>query len=137
MAVNTKTASRRALHFDSLAEALADAEQLAAGPHETTGNWSLAQILEHLAKSIAANIDGVKAKPPLPFRVLGPVLKPFLKKQILHKAMTPGFKLPARLKPEFGPADAPALEDARKCIAIRLHGQTTSQPFRTTRSSVR
>lgn len=112
MTVNTKEAPRRELEFATLEEALAEVEQLAAGPHEVTGNWSFAEIVEHLARSITANIDGVQAKPPLPVRLFGPVLKPMLKSQILGKAMTPGFKLPKNLQKEFFPREGTTLEQA-------------------------
>lgn len=112
MTVDTKTAPRRELDFPTLSDALADAESVAAGPHETTGNWSFGQILEHLARSIDANLDGVEAKPPLPLRLFGPLMYPMMKRMVFGKAMVPGFTLPARFRPQFNPDGDPPLEEA-------------------------
>lgn len=112
MPVNTKTAPRRDVSYPTLEEALADAERLAASPHETTGNWTLAEILEHLARSIEANLDGVEAKAPLPLRLFGPILKPLLKRQVTGKSMLPGFTLPKNLQAEFFPREGTTLEQA-------------------------
>lgn len=42
----------RTLRFESFDEAMQEAETLAAGTHHATGNFSLGQILEHLARTL-------------------------------------------------------------------------------------
>ena len=68
-----------------------DAEQIAAGQYETTGNWSYAQILDHLAKNMNFSIDGYPRLAPWPIRVVAGALK---KKSALTETPKPGFKLP-------------------------------------------
>lgn len=50
---------RRRLRFDSYGDVLLDAELLVAGQSRLLGNWSLGQILHHLAASMNASIDGL------------------------------------------------------------------------------
>jgi hypothetical protein len=62
MAVKTsKVTGRRRLHFESLDEVLAEAERLAARPYRKLGNWTLGQILMHLALAGEKSIDGTIA----------------------------------------------------------------------------
>ena len=98
---------RRQLHFNSLAEMLADAEQLAAAKQvEGLGNWTLGQAFDHLAISMNLSIDGAKARVPLPLRLLGPLIK----KRILKRTMSAGFNTfrPYDPKPEVVPAEGVA-----------------------------
>jgi hypothetical protein len=93
MAVKTKhVAGRRELQFHSQDEVLADAQRLAAGHTRTLGNWSLGQILSHLARSVEAAIDGTLPRPPwwLAWVIRG------LKQRFLTKPMPAGFQLPRR-----------------------------------------
>ncbi len=65
---NTKQITgRRQVHFNTLDDILADAEQLAAGPIKAVGNWSPGQIFEHLARGYTLPLDGVVL--PIPFYV--------------------------------------------------------------------
>lgn len=65
---NTKRVTgRRQLHFNSLDDILADAEQLTSGPIKAAGNWSPGQIFEHLARGYTLPLDGVVL--PIPFYV--------------------------------------------------------------------
>jgi hypothetical protein len=86
----TKAQRRRDLHFSSYDELLAEARALASQPTRQLGNWSLGQICEHLAKAMDMAIDGPPYKPSWPLRVLGP----FVKKRVITRGMSPGFKLP-------------------------------------------
>ena len=62
MAVQTsKVAGRRRLHFESLDEVLAESERLTAGRYRRLGNWTLGQILMHLALAGDKSIDGTIA----------------------------------------------------------------------------
>ena len=91
MSVDTgKVAGRRKLRFESLDEILREAERLAAAKNvKQLGNWSLGQVLKHLASAMHMSIDGAKSSPPWFIRLIGPLLK----KKVL-KEMSAGFQLP-------------------------------------------
>ena len=115
-AVDTRSAQRRDLSFATIADALADAERLHQGGIRLSGNWTFGQILDHLAKSIEANVKGIDARPPLPLRpVLFLVRKAFSKmivRRMTTAPMTPGVKLPSWIRPAFAPADDPDADTA-------------------------
>jgi len=62
MAVNTgKVTGRRAVAYESLDDVLVDAERLVAAPKvKMLGNWSLGQMLAHLAGGMHMSIDGTE-----------------------------------------------------------------------------
>lgn len=94
MTVETKSVTdRRKLHYNSLEEFLADAEQLAAGDVQMLGNWSLDQIFGHLAFSMNSSIDGFSFSLPRPIQ---PIIKLFFKKTFIEGPIKPGFKVPAK-----------------------------------------
>lgn len=99
--INTKgVTGRREVHYDTFDDALADAERLASGEVQTQGNWSYGQILRHLAVAVDTMIDGAPFKLPLPIQF---VMRLIMKKRMLTKPLSPGFKLPkkaAMLVPE-------------------------------------
>ncbi len=106
---------RRAVHYETLDELLADAEGLVRGEVRTVGNWSLAQILDHLTKLMVGSIDGFQSSLPWPVRM---VAKFFFKKRFLKKGVPPGFKIPANAKdvlPEERPVPE-AIEAFRRAI---------------------
>src|SRR5688572_24347585 len=89
MAVDTtKVQGRRTLRFATLEEMLADAERLAAGPSRTLGNWSLGQILDHLAVWLEFPLDGFPITVPWYIRW---AVWPF-KGWMIRSAMRPGFR---------------------------------------------
>jgi hypothetical protein len=102
MSVDTKNVKgRRELHFQSLADLLADAERLVASGHtKTLGNWPLDRLLTHLATAINHSIDGISVQAPWFIRLLAR----FLKRRILNKKMSAGFKLPRDIEIGFFPA---------------------------------
>lgn len=117
MSVNTKkVVGRRKLHFDSLDEIAAEAKRLASQDVQLLGNWSLGQIFSHLAISMNRTIDGTDFRPSLFIRMLGPLMK----NRFLKRGVPSGFKMPAKMAADFGPADdatvAAALEEL--CDAI-------------------
>jgi hypothetical protein len=91
---------RRELHFENLDEAVAEAERLAAGEVRTTGEHTLGQILEHLARTHDM-ATGKTAGPKLPFVMR--LLMPLIKKKILNSPVRPGVKLPAKGEEFFWP----------------------------------
>ncbi|MFN5052141.1 MAG: DUF1569 domain-containing protein [Planctomyces sp.] len=81
---------RRELTFHSLQQVLDDVEQLAASPAtRTLGNWSLAQLLNHLALTMNGSIDGFSVQAPWFIRLLAPLFK-----QSALKKISPGIRLP-------------------------------------------
>ena len=89
-AVNTKRVEgRRDLHYDSYDELLEDIRRLTDSKHHTIGNWSLAQIVDHLARAAAIQVDGASFRLPWPMSVL---MRTFMKKRFLTKSLPSGFK---------------------------------------------
>jgi hypothetical protein len=66
--VDTSKARRRAVRFESAAEALADAEALCSahkrGKLGRTGNWTLGQALHHIASWMTYPFTGFPVTPP-------------------------------------------------------------------------
>jgi len=125
--VDTKKVIRRELTYTTLEEVIADAERLTAANANTTGNWSLGQILEHLAMVMEKSIDGFDVKPPLPVRLVG---RWFLKNRFLKHGMPAGFQLKGPIAKELLPAELdpqPALEHLRRA-AQRLQTETDRAP---------
>lgn len=94
--LDTKTAARRSLRFETVAEALADAEALmaaeAAGTLRATGNWTLGQALGHVAGWASFPYEGYppEMKPPWVVRAAGRVFKG----KLLRGPMPAGFSIP-------------------------------------------
>jgi hypothetical protein len=130
MPVNTKRVQgRRQLHFASLDAVLADAERLVASPNtKTLGNWPLDQLLAHLTLAVNSSIDGISARAPWFIRLLGPAIK----RRVLTRGMSPGFKLPTSAEAEFFPAAisaADALEKFRAAVGrLRDEKMTAVHP---------
>ena len=116
MTVDSKTVSgRRRLRFASFEELLADAQQLTSS-HDVRmlGNWPPSQLITHLATTINASMDGiagVKVKPPLTMRLLGPLLK----WRVFKKGLPPGFRLPKSIEERAYPS-ATSPQDALEML---------------------
>jgi hypothetical protein len=93
--IQTRTAERRALHFTSIDEILADVDRIIAseraGTLRCTGNWTVGQTFGHLAAWINFAYEGFPpgAHPPWLVRVIAKLLK----NTILYKPMRPGMKI--------------------------------------------
>jgi len=105
--VDTKKAQRRQLRFDSLAEMKAEIDRLAAGNVRTTGNWSLAQAIDHLATIIEGSLDGIPASAPWFIRLLSPLFR----NHALHKGIDPGIRLTGKMRVIL-PRDDVTLDEA-------------------------
>lgn len=93
MTTTAEKTQRRSIEFATLDEVNADIEELAAGSYTTVGNWSFAQILDHLASALNNSIDGFPFKASFFVRWF---VAPMIKNSILTKEMKPGFKLPEK-----------------------------------------
>ncbi|NOY40931.1 MAG: DUF1569 domain-containing protein [Planctomycetes bacterium] len=108
--VNTKTVrNRRQVSYQSYDDLLADAEKLAGGDVEMVGNWTLAQVFDHLVRSFNASIDGIGFKLPWLMRV---VAAPIFKHKMLNVALPSGFKIGKSSKGKFYPHEDVGLEDS-------------------------
>jgi hypothetical protein len=107
---------RRTLRFESFDDILQDADRLVAVNAGTCGNWSLGQILEHLATVMEKSIDGFQSRAPWPVRLFA---RTFIKEKVLRDGMKAGFRLPKYAEAELvsAAADAPeALAHLRRAI---------------------
>lgn len=114
MSVETgKVTGRRKLHFESLDQILSEAERLAAARDtRKLGNWSLGQVLKHLSSAMHMSIDGAKSLPPWFIRLIGPLLK----KRVLRE-MSAGFQLPKPAAEELIASPSTTTQDG--LIALR------------------
>ncbi len=102
MNVNTANVKdRREVHYESYQDLLAEAEQLLGGDVRTLGNWSLGQVLKHLAETMHASIDGAPYRVGLLRRAIGRLL---LRDRYLNRGMPPGNQLPASARETLVPA---------------------------------
>lgn len=100
-------AEHRTLRFESLQAAMDEAERLASIETRTTGNFSLGQIFEHLARTFEITLGDRTLPPaPLPMRVFARLIRPM----VLRKAST-GFKLPAKTQNVLWPTEPVSTED--------------------------
>ena len=92
--------NRRDVRFSNFDEFLADADRLASGPVRRLGNWTLAQIFDHLARSMTVSVDGTNEQFPWPLRI---ALR-LVRKRIIGSPMKPGYRVPENvavlLRPE-------------------------------------
>jgi hypothetical protein len=119
----TKVAGRRTVHYNSFDELLADAERLAVTDTRTLGNWSLGQILTHLARAMDMMIDGPPFLFPAPLRLLTTL---FMKKRMLSRSAPPGYQLPKRAK-HMVPEPTTTAEGLELLRVAVLRIQSTSQ----------
>jgi hypothetical protein len=126
----TVTRARRQVRYESLDDFLADAERLSNMPIHTVGNWSYPQILDHLARTVTASLDGFGFKAPAWARLL---IAPFVKNSFLTKTMKAGFNLPksaAALIPTNDLTLSAAMENLRKALArFRNEPAGAEHPF--------
>jgi hypothetical protein len=126
MQVDSRTVQgRRELHFESLDDMIEDAEHASsASSCPTLGNWSLNQLLMHLATAMNASIDGIPFTAPWYLRFFGMAIK----RGVLKNGVRPGFNLPKERESSAfptAPTTADALETFRKA-ANRLRQERAS-----------
>lgn len=107
----TKVTGRRHLRFESLDAILADAECLAGVPTKQLGNWSLGQILVHLATVFEKSIDGTEYKPNWLARRAGRLFAPLWKRWVLRWGMPAGIRPPAWIFKEVAPPERVSTAD--------------------------
>jgi hypothetical protein len=109
--------NRRRVRYQSVDEFLADAERLAERPVRELGNWTLAQIFDHLARSMNVSVNGTRERFPWALRI---ALR-LARKRIIGNPMKPGYRVPenvaALLRPEAEPCLRESLSKLRGAAA--------------------
>lgn len=114
--IDTRKADRRRLRFETLAEAIAEAEALAAaevaGGLRGVGNWSLGQAISHVAFWAELPFVGYppEVRPPWAMRLMMKLVKPLM----LSRGMPAGVRIPGVEGGTLGADDAPAGEAATR-----------------------
>jgi hypothetical protein len=89
---------RRTLRLDSIDLLAADVDRLVSAQHaghlEAHGNWTPAQIFEHLARFIEFSYEGFPFRASLPLRAVSHVMKWVAWKRFVDFALRPGFAVP-------------------------------------------
>ena len=117
---------RRTVTYLSLRDFLEDAERCVAAHAPTSGNWSLGQIIEHMALILEKSLDGYDLTAPWFIRLVGP----FLKRRVMRNKMKPGLKLPGYAAKVLVPGltePQTALEHLRRVIG-RMETETQRAP---------
>ncbi|MEK6703314.1 MAG: DUF1569 domain-containing protein [Planctomycetota bacterium] len=129
----TKVTDRRSLRFATLADLRKELDALEAahraGTLRTTGNWTPAQNLAHLAAFINYAYDGYPPTFPKPPWFIKLILK-FMKKKYIHTGMPVGVKIPKVPGGTVGADEMPfesALSRFRKAIS-RLEQSPPATP---------
>jgi hypothetical protein len=109
--VDTRSVTgRRSLSFASMDEILADVESLdRAGGLRGLGNWTPAQIVDHVTRGITMSIDGTTLRAPLLLRLFARLIKG----RALRNGLPPGFKVPFDF---FRPGDTVTWQEARRSL---------------------
>jgi hypothetical protein len=90
----------RAVAGAALGEVRADVARLAAGSYRRCGTWDLATMCDHLARGIEVGLAGTTIPMPMPLRLLGPALGPWLLRRMLRtRSMPAGVKAPGPFVP--------------------------------------
>ena len=129
--VNTrKVEDRRTLRFETIDDAIADAEKVAAadqaGKAHTLGNWTLGQIFNHLATWADYAYTGAPMQAPWFVRIIAKTFK----KRFLTKSMPAGGRIPRVPGGTYGTEDVPtseALDHFRKAFS-RLKAEAPTAP---------
>jgi len=99
---------RRKIRYQSFDEFLADAERLAERPVRELGNWTLAQIFDHLARSMKVSVDGTHERFPWVQRI---ALR-LVRRRIIGHPMKPGYHVPENVAALLRPETTPGLRES-------------------------
>jgi len=116
---------RRSLTIHRIDQVMPEVDRLLDG-HTTVGNWSLAQICNHLASSYRMSVEGFGVKIPWLIRA---TIGRLAKREILGKGeMRTGIKLPEEFRPKPGLDHRAEAEALRAAIAYYLANPTPRAP---------
>jgi uncharacterized protein DUF1569 len=126
---------RRAVNLHSMDEFVAEIERIANAYHSggirTTGNWTAAQVLEHLAKLIEFSYDGFPFRVSWPIRAVSHVAKWLAWERFIKWSFQPGYLLPEYARALLSSPDAefdPAAGRLRAALARIQSGESMLQP---------
>jgi hypothetical protein len=130
-----KVADRRKVRFETVADALRDAEALAAADRAGTlraqGNWTLGQALGHVAFFANAPFDGYPDMPQMPWLLRK--LVPLFKGWFLNKGLPAGTRIPGTTDGTYGtellPTDVALAANRRAFERLAAHCPTTLSPL--------
>src|SRR4051812_5485418 len=106
-------ANRRPLKFDSLDQVMPEVDQLLEEGHTLGGNWTLAQICQHLAGAMRLAVEGAPVKSPwIVRRTIGPW---YMNRMLGRGEMPEGLKL----REEWGLRPGADLDDRAEAEALR------------------
>ena len=107
--MTTATApTRQKLSFKTLDDIARFVEPLPARGATSTGNWSAAQNIDHVAAVVDASIDGFTFSAPFPIRIFATLMR----NRFLSKGFNPGIKMPSNVPTAFKPGPETQLDDA-------------------------
>jgi hypothetical protein len=116
MSATATQKTRRTVRYATLEEFKQDLDALLESGCETIGNWSLAQIVDHLGSTFHVSIDGAPFKAPWFARTF---ISPFLKNSALIKPMRPGIQLGKKAQ-KYMPKEDVSLEAALEKVSSGL-----------------
>ena len=115
---------RRLIVYGTLQDFLDDVRRLVEVDVITVGNWSFAQILEHLARAIDSSIDGFSFQSNWLVRILAAAL---MKNRLLTTRMKPGFSVPRRAS-DYLPEPETELQAACEHLEAAAQRLSTTLP---------
>jgi hypothetical protein len=119
--------NRREVRYANFDEFLADAELMAGGPVRQLGNWTLAQIFDHLARSMNVSVEGTNERFPFPLRI---ALR-LVRKRIIGNPMKPGYCVPENVAVLLRPESHVGLRESLwklRSAAIRFQDTSNFPP---------
>lgn len=105
--------TRRRLVFADFSQVRADIEHLQACGYQQTGNWSLGQMCDHLAKSFDAMIDGYGYQAAWPLRLTTKLVMPII---FQLKRVPSGAKIPKRFEAADEISDEARVADFERAL---------------------
>ncbi|HEY1687157.1 MAG TPA: DUF1569 domain-containing protein [Tepidisphaeraceae bacterium] len=93
---------RRRLVFEDFAQVRTEIARLETAGYTRTGNWSLGQICDHLAKSFKGMVDGFDFEAPWPMRMAARIAMPLI---FWIKWVPSGAKIPKSYEPATDVSD--------------------------------
>lgn len=128
--VDTRTAGRRVVRLRTLDDLLADADRVVAAANasraQPAGNWSAAQILQHVGRLIEFSFDGFPFQYPATYRWSSRLVRLISWRWLLALAFRPGFRNPpaaAALEPDPGVTLADAAAYLRRQVGRVQSGE--------------
>ncbi|MFI4862334.1 MAG: DUF1569 domain-containing protein [Phycisphaerales bacterium JB063] len=124
---------QRDLNFDSLDDILTEVQALSAGRCSAEGNWTPAENVDHVAKSIGFTVHGFpEGKAPVLQKLLFTTVFKLMSRKLLSMKLKPGLKFPGGLQyfaPEPGVAWDEAVRRLEQNIAdAKTHKMTHPSP---------